>query len=70
MKSTFVPALIGTSHYVNAAIMVLASLFFFLIPGLVVVRELSDPNIRSAGIPRCAWKFHRDLSPRFERWAK
>jgi hypothetical protein len=35
----------------------------------MVTRDLSDPNIRSAGIPRSAWKLHRNLSPQFERWA-
>ena len=43
---------------------------FFLIPGAVTVHDLSDPNIRAAGIPRSAWKLHRSLSPQFERWAK
>ncbi len=49
--------------------MVLISLFCFLIPGLIVVHELSDPNIRSAGIPQFAWRLHRTLSPQFEHWA-
>lgn len=64
------PVLIGICRYSNAAVLVLAALFFFLIPAAMVTRDLSDPNIRSAGIPRCAWKLHRDLSPRFERWAR
>ncbi len=50
--------------------MVLIALFFFLIPGVITVRELSDPAIRSAAIPRCAWTLHRDLSPKFQQWAK
>jgi hypothetical protein len=69
-RPTAVPVLIGICRYSNAAVLVLAALFFFLIPAAMVTRDLSDPNIRSAGIPRCAWKLHRDLSPRFERWAK
>ena len=62
--------LIGICRYSNAAVLVLASLFFFLIPAAIVTCDLSDPNIRSAGIPRCAWRLHRNLSPRFERWAR
>ena len=69
-RPTAVPVLIGLCRYSNAAVLVLAALFFFLIPAAMVTRDLSDPNIRSADIPRCAWKLHRDLSPRFERWAR
>src|SRR5471032_2173165 len=54
----------------NAAILVLVALWFFLLPGATVVRELSDPNIRSAGIPQTAWKLHQTLSPKFEKWAR
>ena len=50
--------------------MVLISLLVFLMPGLIVVHELSDPAIHSAAIPNCAWAFHRNLSPQFEQWAK
>jgi len=59
----------GICHWANAAILVLIALFFFLIPGVITVHDLSDTNIRSAGIPRSAWKLHRALSPQFERWA-
>jgi hypothetical protein len=69
-KSTPTPVLVGVCRYSNAAVLVLASLFFFLIPAAVVTCDLLDPNIRSAGIPRSAWKLHRNLSPRFERWAR
>ncbi len=59
----------GVCRYANAVVLVLIALFFFLIPGILTLRDLSDPNIRSAGIPRSAWKLHRVLSPQFERWA-
>jgi hypothetical protein len=69
IKSDPAPMLIGTCKYSNAVVLVLISMFFFLIPGAIVVHELSDPNIRSAGIPQSAWKLHRAVSPQFERWA-
>jgi hypothetical protein len=69
-QPTSAPVLMDLCRYSNAAVLVLAALFFFLIPAAMVTRDLLDPNIRSAGIPRCAWKLHRDLSPRFERWAR
>lgn len=69
-NSTSAPVLIGICQYSNAVILVLISLFFFLIPAATVTHDLSDPNIRSAGIPRSAWKLHRNLSPQFEQWAR
>ena len=70
VKSTSTSVLIGTCRYFNVAVIVLISLFFFLIPGVLIVHELSDPNIRSAGIPQSAWKLHQILSPQFEQWAR
>ena len=61
---------VSICRHFNAALVISVSLFFFLIPGLTVIHDLSDPNIRSAGIPSSAWKFHRALSPNYERWAK
>jgi hypothetical protein len=69
VKSTSAPVLIGVCQYFNNAVLVVIALFFFLIPGVAIIHALSDPNIRSGGIPRSAWKLHRDLSPQFERWA-
>jgi hypothetical protein len=62
--------LISICRYFNAAVMVLISVFFFLVPGGIVIHELSDPNIRSAGIPQAAWKLHRTISPQLEQWAR
>jgi hypothetical protein len=70
VKSTSAPVLIGICRYFNAAVLILFSSFFFLIPGATVVHDLSDPNIRSAGIPQSAWRLHRTLTPKYERWAK
>jgi hypothetical protein len=61
---------ISICRYFNAATIILVSIFFFFIPGLTVIHDLSDANIRSAGIPRSAWKYHQILSPKFEQWAK
>jgi len=69
VESASVPVFAGICRYFNAVVMILISLFFFLIPGGIVVHELSDANIRSAGIPQFAWKLHRTLSPQFEHWA-
>ena len=62
--------IISICRYFNAAAVFLVSLFFFLVPGATVIHDLSDPNIRSAGIPRSAWRFHQLLSPKYEQWAR
>ena len=54
----------------NAGMMVAFALFFFLLPAAIVVGELSDPNFRTAGIPKSAWRLHRALSSRYEQWAR
>ena len=62
--------LTGICRFTNAAVLILFALCFFLVPGVVVIHDLADANLRSAGIPRSAWKFHRNLSPKFEQWAR
>jgi hypothetical protein len=60
---------ISLCRYFNAGFLFLVAFFIFLIPGATVIHDLLDPNIRSAGIPRSAWRLHRAVSPKFERWA-
>lgn len=54
----------------NIGLAALISLYFFFIPGLIVWRDLADPALRSDAIPRAAWRHFRNLSPRYERWAR
>src|SRR5436190_6595238 len=54
---------------INALVLLFLAIFFFLMPAVTVIRELSDPNIRSAGIPQSAWSLYRSLTPRYARWA-
>ena len=53
----------------NAAVRIGAALLVCLIPVSLVLRDLRDPNIRSPGIPQSAWRLHRTLTPKLERWA-
>jgi len=57
-------------RYGNAIILFGLAVYFFLIPGLSVVIDLCDPALRGDGIPRCAWRRHRALTPEYERWAR
>lgn len=56
--------------YANALGALALSLYFFVAPVVLVVRDLGDPALRGGGIPRCAFRWHRVLSPRYERWAR
>lgn len=60
---------IAVCHYTNLGILGFAALFFFLLPGIRVITDLCDANIRGPGIPRSAWGLHQALSPKYERWA-
>src|SRR5579863_3165818 len=36
-------------RYANAGVIILASLFFFILPGLIVIHQLTDASLRTAG---------------------
>jgi hypothetical protein len=55
---------------VNAILVMLLSLYVFIIPAGTVIRGLRDPGLRGEGIPRLAFRWHRALSPRYEAWAR
>lgn len=57
---------------INAVLAIGAACSFLLAPGVLLVRDLSDPALRhpSAGIPRVAWRVHERLTPRYEQWAR
>ncbi|MFC1462667.1 hypothetical protein ACFLQU_03585 [Verrucomicrobiota bacterium] len=57
-------------RYGNVAILVAFAVYVFILPGAFVVHYLADPNIRGEGIPEIAWRLHRDVTPRYERWAR
>lgn len=56
---------------VNAAILIAVASWFLLIPGIILTWDLTDPALRQpSGIPRAAWRIHRHLTPRYEKWAR
>ncbi len=57
-------------RHVNAAIVILLATWFLILPGLIIVWSVNDDNLRSGGIPRCAFVWHRSLTPRYEAWAR
>lgn len=62
--------LIAICKYVNMGIVLVLAMYFFMIPGGIVVYDLLDPNIQDEGIPRAAVRLHQRLTPKYERWAR
>jgi len=56
---------------VNALVVLGFALYCFLLPGCLMVSDLSDARWRKpAGIPRAVWRVHQNLTPKYERWAR
>jgi hypothetical protein len=56
--------------YGNAAIIVALALYFFVAPVVILLFDFADPALRGPGIPQCAWRWHRALTPKYARWAR
>jgi len=56
--------------YVNTAIIVALCLYVFVIPAGLLVADLRDPGLDGRAIPRCVFRWHRALSPKYARWAR
>lgn len=54
----------------NTVLSVVVALYFFLIPGCLVLHYISDPALGKPAIPKVAWRLHRSLTPRYEQWAR
>lgn len=52
------------------ALILIVTAYYFLLPGIAVLRDLNDPAMRGTGIPRRAKVLHRDLSAQIEAWAR
>ncbi len=55
---------------VNAAALAFVALWFFLIPAGTIARDATDGALEKPGVGRAAWKLFRELTPRYERWAR
>jgi len=56
--------------YGNKLILAAFAFYFLILPGFLVMRDLADPRLKDERIPQVAWRLHRDLSPRYARWAR
>ena len=55
---------------INAVVFVFLSAHVLLIPAGMMIRDVRDPGLRSDIMPRFAFRWHRALSPRYEKWAR
>jgi len=56
--------------YGNAAVVAAVALYFFAAPVAIILLDLADPALHGRGIPRCARRWHRALTPKYARWAR
>jgi hypothetical protein len=56
--------------HANAGIAVALAFYFFLIPAGILVCDLRDPGLKTGDIPRFTFRWHRQLSGKFEAWAR
>ncbi len=55
---------------VNAAIITFLSVYVLLIPAGMLIHDLRDPGFHSGSIPKCVFRWHGALSPKYEKWAR
>lgn len=68
MKNKIISA--KTIVYINAIILILITSYFFLIPGLIVVKNINDPALNEGEISAEAWRLHKYLTPRYEKYVR
>jgi hypothetical protein len=55
---------------INAAIVIVLSAYMLLIPAVMLIQTLRNPCLYSGDQLRCAFHWHKSLTPRFEKWAR
>lgn len=55
---------------VSALLVIALALGLFFIPASLILWAATDPALAGPGVPRAAWYWHRNLSRRYETWAR
>lgn len=58
-----------TIVYGNAVVVICMTLYYFFIPGISVILNITDPALKEGRIPDCAWRLHRYLTPKYKKYA-
>ncbi len=64
------PRLVRLCIFGNFALAVVLASWFAFYPAVRVAIDLRDPALGGAEAPRAAFRLHRNLAPKLERWAK
>ena len=54
----------------NFALAVVLACWFAFYPAVRVALDLRDPALKGGDVPKAAFRLHRNLAPKLERWAK
>lgn len=55
---------------INSVAIVFLALIFAIYPPVRAALDLMDPALREPGTPKTAWRLFRNLTPRYEAWAR
>ena len=56
--------------YGNAFIMIALTTYFFIIPFGILASAINDPGLKNGETPRFLYRWHHQLSDKFEPWAR
>ena len=54
----------------NAGVAILLAAYFFLAPFFILTQDLRDPGLSNGDIPEFAFRWHKQLSKKYEAWAE
>jgi hypothetical protein len=54
----------------QAILMAAFVIYLFILPGIILWKELRRPDLYGPQIPSLAWRMHRTLTPRIAAWAR
>jgi hypothetical protein len=56
-------------RWMNLFVISLIAFYFLFVPGVLTIRYLIDPKIRTDEIPSMAWDLFENLAPQYAQWA-
>lgn len=56
--------------YGNAMVISLVGLYYFILPSVILTRDIRDPALVTGEMPKFTYRWHQALSERFEIWAR
>ena len=57
-------------RYLRSVVILFLAIYFMILPALQIICYLRDPGLQDGGMCSFLYRWHRDLSQRYEVWAK